>query len=163
MDKIVENIKGDNIGKNWKLRHVGAVVRDMDKAVEYYQSLGIAPSSPEHIIESKSLIDHMVYGKPADPNFKLKVRSIEIGSLMLELFQPVEGESVQKKFLESNDEGINHIAFTVDNLDKETAKLAEKGFKIIWGGRLAGGRGFAYFDTDKVGGIVFELVQRPPE
>ena len=69
---IVE--KGDNMGKNWEFRHVGVVVRDMDKALEYYQSLGIATFEPEVTVEAKPHADWMSYGKPADPNIKLKIK-----------------------------------------------------------------------------------------
>ncbi len=33
--------------KDWDLRNLGFVVSDMDKALEYYKSLGIATIGPE--------------------------------------------------------------------------------------------------------------------
>ena len=33
--------------KHWKFHHLGVIVGDMDKAVEYYQSLGIVDFPPE--------------------------------------------------------------------------------------------------------------------
>jgi methylmalonyl-CoA/ethylmalonyl-CoA epimerase len=63
-----------------------------------------------------------------------------------------------KEFLEKRGEGIHHIGFFVDGLDRETAKMAEKGFKITQSGETPEVR-WAYFDTDAVGGVVIELMQ----
>ena len=143
--------------KSWEFRHIGVVVRDMDKAVEYYQSLGIATIAPEHTADNKSL-DLMVYGKPADPRLKIKIRMVQIGPVTLELLQPVEGESPHKEFLDSKGEGAHHIAFTVDDLEKERANLVEKGTPIMLTRKDQDS--FAYFDIRKVGNIVIELIQR---
>ena len=143
--------------KSWKLHHVGVVVSDMDKALEYYKSLGIATFEPEVTVETNSFADIMSYGKPADL-IKLKIKMIKIGPVTLELIQPVEGESPQKEFLNSKGEGINHIAFTVDDLDKERTKLIEKGIPIMLARKDQ--RVFAYLDTRKVGNVVIELMQR---
>jgi 4-hydroxyphenylpyruvate dioxygenase-like putative hemolysin len=80
------------------------------------------------------------------------------GGLKFEIVEPLEGESIYKEFLDKKGEGIHHLAFVVDDLDAEIAKMAERGFKVIQTGQTARGK-FAYFDTDKVGGVVTELVQ----
>ena len=145
------------MGKNWKLHHVTAVVRDMDKTIEYYQSLGIATFEPEFLLKSTDY-DYKVYGKTPDTIVKLRIRFVQIGSSQLELIQPVEGESPQKEFLASKGEGINHIGYTVDDLNKETDKLVKKGIKIIFSGKRQTG-GFAYFDTPKVGNVIAEPIK----
>ncbi len=148
---------------NWKFHHVGVVVRDMDKVVEYYQSLGIGTFQPEVLFKSSDFADFRVNGKTPNTIVKVRVRSIQIGPLRLELIQPVEGEAPWKEFLDSNGEGINHIGFGVDDLDKETAKLVEKGASVIHSG-VENSRGayfrWAYFDTRKVGNVIIELSQR---
>lgn len=63
-----------------------------------------------------------------------------------------------KEFLEKQGEGINHIGFFVDDLAAEIAKLVGKGCRVVSSGRTTGGGAFAYFDTDGVGGIIFELM-----
>jgi methylmalonyl-CoA/ethylmalonyl-CoA epimerase len=141
------------------IEHLSIVVRDIDKAVEYYQSLGIGPFEPTGF----SITDKKRHGKPVTADVKQEVRVAQMGQIKLALFQPVSGETDEKKFLESRGEGIQHMAFRVDDIDRETAKLEEKGFKVVFSGRFVNGGGFAYFDTDKVGGVVFELVEPPPE
>jgi len=144
---------------NWKFHHVGVAIRDIDKTVEYYQSLGIATFEPEILFKSSNFADFTVNGKTPDTIVKLRIRYVQIVSFQLELIQPVEGESPQKEFLNSRGDGINHIAFSVDDLDKETDKLVTKGIKVIFSGKRQTG-GFAYFDTRKVGNVIIELIQQ---
>ena len=130
---------------NWKFKHIGVVVRDVDKAVDYYQSLGIVDKATDRVT---------MEGKKA----KLIGRFIHIGSLLLELWQPVRGETVQQEFLDSRGEGINHIAFNVDDLDREKAKLTEKGIPVVFSVRDEEGY-MAYFDARKFGNILIELIE----
>ena len=143
---------------NWKFNHVGVLVADLDKVAEHYQNIGLGPFAfPEGV----TLVDRMVRGKAA-PHTKNRAGLAQLGPTKMELVQPVSGESVQREFLDKHGEGINHIAFEVDNLEKETDELLKKGFKVISSGKFVGGGGFAYFDTDKVGGVQTELFQTPP-
>ena len=150
---------------NWKFHHVAVVVEDMDKAVEYYQSLGIGTFQPEFMLDSSTFTDYKVYGKTPDTIDKTRMRFVQIGpSFKLELVQPLEGEPIYKEFLKSKGEGVHHIAYAVDDLEGEAAKLAKKGIPAITRvHRSSPGAGFAYgwayFDTRKVGNVIIELVQ----
>ena len=46
----------------WKFRGMGVAVRDLDKAVAYYQSLGVATMQPEIMLDSSSSRNFKVYG-----------------------------------------------------------------------------------------------------
>jgi methylmalonyl-CoA/ethylmalonyl-CoA epimerase len=139
--------RGGNMESKWKFNHIGAVVRDVDKAVEYYQSLGIVDEATDRVT---------MEGKKA----KLIGRFIHIGSLLIELWQPVKGETVQQEFLDSRGEGLNHIAFYVDDLDREKGKLVARGIPVIFSVKDENGY-MAYFDARKVGNILIELIQPP--
>lgn len=140
---------------SWTFDHVGVVVRDLEKAMEYFQSLGIGPfiATPSEVTTERK-----VYGKPAD--IKLKGAHAQLGPIKFELIQPVAGESVQKEFLVNKGEGINHIGFIVDDLDREVARLGEKGFQVISSGKIPPRGGFAYVGTHKVGGVIIELMKK---
>ena len=141
-----------------RIDQVGEVVRDLAKAVEYYSSLGIGPFEPLKLTR----IERTVYGKRTD-DVENKSRVTRMGPVQFELVQPLSGESIQKEFLENRGEGINHLGFLVDDIDKEIGKLVAKGFKVISSVRYLGGGGVAYLDTDRIGGVLFELIQWPPE
>ncbi|MBU2536310.1 MAG: VOC family protein [Chloroflexi bacterium] len=135
------------MGENWKLHHIAVIVRDIDKAVQYYQSLGIATVGREVIFPES---------KP-----KIRAKFVQIGSVPIEFIQPLEGESRYKEFLESKGEGVQHIAFAVDNLDEETDKLVDKGISIIVKGKAPAAFGSisAHFDTRQVGDFAIQLIQ----
>ena len=136
------------------LEHVGVIVRDMGKAVQYLSCLGIGPFEP---LADPALADKLFRGKPSD--WKVKISLAKIGPVTLELIQPVEGKSASKEFLEKKGEGIQHIAFAVDDLDREVAKLTKQGIEVMMSGKIPGGK-FAYLETDVIGGMIIELIQR---
>jgi len=107
-----------------------------------------------------NLTDRKVHGKPADDIQNISMMA-QMGPIRFELIQPVSGESVQKEFLETRGEGVNHLEFVVDNLEEEVAKLAEKGVKVISSGIFSEGGNFAYLNTDKTGGIIFDFFELP--
>ena len=138
-----------------KFDHVGVVVRDLDKAIEYYQSLGMGPFE-KRVIDTPA--DKTMYGKPAD--FKLKIATAPLGPIKLEIIEASDGAILQQEFLENKGEGINHIAFAVGDLEKEKATLMMKGLKVILTIKLPTGAECAYFDTRRVGGVIMELVKK---
>jgi len=139
----------------WEFTHVGTVVRNLEQAIEYFQSLGIGPFIPN---ASEAVTDRKVYGKPA--KITLRGAAAVVGPIKFEVLQPVEGNSIQKEFLESKGEGINHIGFVVDDLEGEVKKLEERGFRAISTGKIPPKGGFAYVDTSKIGGVMIELIQK---
>ena len=136
------------------IRQVGVVVKDVDKFVEFYSSLGIGPFESSYY---PPVVEKRIRGELA--SYKTKTRVVKMGQVDLEVIQPLEGESAQRAFLESKGEGVNHLAFFVDDLEKEVAKLTKRGLKVIQSGKMASGGGFAYFDTAAIGGIILELTQ----
>lgn len=142
------------------LDHIGIVVRDLDEATKYYESMGIGPFKSSKAIVYK---ERKVMGKliPIDSP-RVISRIAYTGQIYLQLAQPVGGKSIWQEFLEKRGEGIQHLGFLTDDIDKAEAKLAEKGIKAVYSSRFQTGGGASYFDTGKVGGVLFELVQWPP-
>ena len=141
-----------------RINHVGVLVNDMYSVVEYYESLGIGPFEPAN----RTATDRKVYGKPVD-GIKNVAKTAMIGETQFELVQPVSGKSVQREYLDSRGEGISHLGSVVDDVDRETEKWVKQGFNVISNGKFAGGGGFAYIDTDRVGGFQFEIFKWPPK
>jgi len=148
--KAIENSPFTNIFQ------VGAVVSDAEKTAQEFTSLGLGPFKP--------LPDNITWTK-------YRGRTVEAGSIRLatnasgvefELIQPLEGPSVWQDFLEKKGEGLHHLSFLVDDLDKEEENLVSQGIDIIQHGRTDNG-GYCYLKTDKIGGVVFELLQRSKE
>lgn len=137
-----------------KVHHVGVVVKDMDEAVEHYESIGMGQFEPLKLSPAEGFLR----GKPlvTTPIISMGM----VGGLVIELLQPTDEPSLVKEFFESKGEGIHHIAFLADDLDKETDSLVKKGYEVIFSQKFGEG-GCAFFDTGKVGGVFIELF-RPP-
>ncbi len=144
---------------DWRFRGMGIAVRELDKVVEYYQFLYIATFQPEVMLDSSSIADFKAYGKTPDTVVKARTRTAQVGPVAYEFTQPLEGEAIYKESLDRRGEGVNDFVFIVDDLDKETAKLVERGAPVIRSGKPQTGGAFAYFDTRKVGNIMVKLIQ----
>jgi len=146
---------------NWKLNHIGMPVENLDKTVTNFKPLGTS-FQQEFLIDSSKFAEYLVYEKTPDPVVKTRAMFAQLGPLRIELLQPVEGHTVHKEFLESVGEGIGHIAYTVDDLEAETAKLVEKGFPVILSIIPQGQkqRSAVYIDTrSKFSNLIIELIQ----
>jgi methylmalonyl-CoA/ethylmalonyl-CoA epimerase len=138
-----------------KIDHMGFLVRDLDKAIKYFESLGIGPFQE---IEMETIVYREMYGKPADWKLRAAVVKIDPG-VKIELIQPLEKADLLQNFLDEKGEGINHVAFAVEDLDKEVAELRRRGLQPIFSAKRSTGYGGVYFDTREMGGTIFELIQ----
>ena len=130
------------------LSHIGIVVKDIDKTVEFLSS--IWDIGPAQFIDYSPQKDELIVGEP----FSMKVAFVDLGSVKLELLQPLD-ESLWSQFLESKGEGVQHIAFGVSNYDEVVPKLQEQGHPMVAGASYKGLR-WCYFDTEP-GGILVEF------
>ena len=140
-----------------RLFHIGVVVKDIEKAVGHYELLGIGPFEER---KGPAPTERTYFGQPAG-EVHVRVTAAWMGSVQFELIQPVSGESIQGNYLAKHGEGINHLAFLVEDCQKVLNLLIKRGFHVIASGKLAGGGEFAYIDSDSIGGVVFELIQPP--
>jgi methylmalonyl-CoA/ethylmalonyl-CoA epimerase len=150
-----QKIPGNTTFKTGNYHHVGVIVRDMEKTIEYLTSIGIGPFG----IKDGPLYDEAsfkgeLHGKPAE--WKVKISNTKIGDTELELLEPCGGESALQEFLDEHGEGLHHIGYLADDVRGEMEKLKKQGVKVITSANLDG-RGFAYMDTGVVGGIVTEI------
>jgi methylmalonyl-CoA epimerase len=143
------------------MHHIGIVVRDMEKAVDYYHSMGAGPFS---LVTPIDIIERKVRGEDVPvPNWKIKEFFGKLGNVWIQLVQPVEGNSIFQEFLDTRGEGIHHFALLVDDVDKEEAELVRKGFEVIASIRLRDGCGHSIMDTVGTGGVYIEIMKAPPD
>ena len=158
INEMPEEIKTSEESPFSQLHHVTVVVKDIERAVKFYSSVGLGPLvSPEkHVFANKTL-----RGKPL--THKLLIRETHIGPAVLQLVQHVEGEDVYKEFIDKRGEGVQHLGFVVDNIDKAEDAAVKMGLKVTQRSRGEDGSGFAYFDTELLGGVVLEIRKEPSE
>ena len=131
---------------------LGIIVKDIQKAADFYTKLGLGPF---HIMEAD--VEGFTYkGKDAPHKVKLGYNR---SNPHIELVQPVSGDTPNSDFLKEKGEGISHLAFNIDfdEFDSVIEKLAAEGIKPIFYRYTADGK-YAYVDSDKTGGLMFELM-----
>jgi 4-hydroxyphenylpyruvate dioxygenase-like putative hemolysin len=137
------------------VQQVGIVVKDMDRAIEYYSSnFGWGPFQVREV-----KIEGFTYrGKTG--SCRHKVAFAQSGPIQIELIQVLEGETPHTEFLREKGEGLQHLAFRVEDLDGILAELAKEGITPIFHHSFLNlGIAFAYLNTDKIGGVMFELLE----
>ncbi len=135
-----------------KLTQIGIVVKDMDETIKKLSSFGIGPFERRFVPEGAK---EYYNGKPMDGTFK--IAAVNLGGVELEFIQPVEGDSPHMNFLKEKGEGIQHIAFAVDDLKNNVEDLKKKGASVQMESDL-GMLKVAYMDME-TSGLVFELMQ----
>ena len=156
-----------------KLSHVGIVVRNLDKAMEYYGSVfGLGPFTTE-VYDLKSFVYR---GKTT--RARVKAAIAYSGPIFIELVQVLEGETVHTEFLREKGEGLQHVAFLVRNLDEKLKELAKSGVEPVMRLRVpieapadtnAAQPGISkktrleltevYLNSDKTGGAMIQLME----
>ena len=136
------------------LSQVGMVVHDMDRTMQYFtETLGLGP----FVVPEVTYHDKQYCGKLVDSTWKMGFCSL--GTVELEIIEPCTGPTVYHDFLKEKGPGIHHIGFDVPNMDEILCQCQQMGIDVIQMGRTQTG-GFAYLDTEKIGGVTLEIIQR---
>jgi methylmalonyl-CoA/ethylmalonyl-CoA epimerase len=127
------------------VNHVAIAVKNLDEALKTFENL----------------LGHKAAQVKEVPEQKVKAAMIHVGDVEIELIQPTDPGTGVAKFLESKGEGIHHICFEVDDVDKELQAMAAKGIDTLdKKGRpgLAGKVGFLH--PRSANGVLIELAQK---
>ena len=95
-----------------KIEHIGIAVKNMEEANKTYRDLLGAEAYKAEEVESEGVLTSF----------------FKIGESKIELLSATNENSPIAKFLEKRGEGIHHIAFDVEDIEKEIADLKQKGF-----------------------------------
>jgi len=140
------------------LHHLSIVVRDLDAAVRFLESLGIGP-----FIDYPSMAEYTRLNVPdREGFFETRIRCAQVGPVQLQVVQPGTGRSIYKDFLEKNGEGVFHLGFVVPDINAAETEAVGMGLRVISSGRRDNGSGFAYFDTADKCGVTLLMRQSPP-
>jgi catechol 2,3-dioxygenase-like lactoylglutathione lyase family enzyme len=148
-----------------RLTHLGIVVRDIEAAVRMYRDTFSAGPFKHFSLPSDEFITFRWrhhFGKPADDH-RYEVAYGNMGTLGIELFQCIAGDSIPQRFLDQRGEGVWHYGYDVDDLDATTAWMAQRGYAIVGGSEHADGTRMAYFDTYAATGVYWQAHEVHPE
>jgi catechol 2,3-dioxygenase-like lactoylglutathione lyase family enzyme len=141
---------------------VAVVVRDLDEAMRRYSDrLGIAPWRVYTF--SPDWIRNMTF-RGRDQPYSMRLALAQVGGMMYELIEPLDGPNSYQEFLDAHGEGLHHLGYFVDDLDAAIGEMEAKGFAVLQSGRaygVDGDGGYAYFETDAALGCIVEAIELP--
>ena len=129
-----------------KIDHIGIAVKSIEEVKHLFENIFNLKIIGEEIIEEQ----------------KVKVAFIPLGDSELELLESTLPDGPIARFIEKKGEGIQHIAFKVDNLERILSELKEKGIRLIdEKPRYGAGRAkIAFLHPKSTNGILIELCER---
>ena len=145
----------DEIFEPSRFCQVGVVVNNIDETIKYYEDkFGFGPFEIRYVEYPNATY----YGETA--GYRGKRAFFYLGPIQVELIELVDGKTIHEAFLKEKGEGVHHIAFEVDNLEKSKENAEKAGLKITQSFSRPDGSGFAYLGSEGIGGVSFELIQR---
>ena len=123
--------------------HLGIAVGNLDQAVAFYESLGLAVGHRETVEQEK-----------------VRVAMLPAGDSRIELLEPSAPDSPIAKFLEKRGGGLHHVALRVPDLAAAVERLRASGARLLNEPRPgAGGHLYVFVHPASTGGVLVELIQ----
>jgi methylmalonyl-CoA/ethylmalonyl-CoA epimerase len=129
-----------------KIDHIGIAVNNIDEVKKLYTDiLGIPHTGNETVAEQKVV-----------------TAFLPVGDSEIELLESTSPDGPVGRFIASRGEGIQHIAFRVENIDQALQELKAKGIRLLdEKPRVgAGGAKIAFIHPQSTFGVLVELSER---
>jgi methylmalonyl-CoA/ethylmalonyl-CoA epimerase len=129
---------------------VSVAVEDLDDATRIYEGiLGLKATHDETI---------------ADQGVKTRFFPVAKSGAVVEALLALGPDTPVGKFLAKRGPGVHHIAFRVDDLDAELARLKRQGVRLIdeTPRKGAEGKRIAFIHPKETGGVLIELCEGAP-
>lgn len=98
-----------------KVEHIGIAVKSLSISIPLFTKILHTNCYKTEEVESE----------------KVRTAFFKNGETKTELLESMERDGVIAKFIEKKGEGMHHIAFEVENIEKEMARMQQEGFTLI--------------------------------
>lgn len=137
------------------INHVGIAVASIEASREFYEkTLGARFEGIEEVADQKVRVAFYLVGP-------------EGHEVRLELLEPTAPDSPVAKFIEKRGEGLHHLAYTVDDIERRLEELRASGVRLIDETPRAGAHDtrIAFLHPKSSGSVLTELCEprRDPE
>lgn len=95
--------------------HIGIAVRDLESAISTYEKLLNTTCYKREVVESE----------------KVDTAFLQTGESKVELLGGTSPDSVINSYIDKRGEGIHHVAFEVQDIEKEMKRLQDEGFRLL--------------------------------
>lgn len=139
------------------VKHIGIVVRDIDRAIEHWQALGAANFRKFYFSTSRGTCGK-VFKNGRPHKIEAVMASGELGNIGIELAQPLDDKSVYADYLREHGEGLHHVCPDTDQVPfaEVCAQMEREYGKPIFNGTGAVSN-FAYYDCRRDLGSFVEV------
>ena len=129
-----------------KIDHLGIAVKSIDEGKNFWTDvLGLEFAGSETVAEQK-----------------VNTGFFPVGESEVELLESTAPDGPIAKYLEKKGEGIQHVAFRVENIEKALEELKDEGIRLIdeKPRKGAGGAKIAFLHPKSTQGVLVELCER---
>jgi hypothetical protein len=138
--------------RNFKVDQFGYVYRDIEKQAQILETYLSVPKfnfMPPFV--------GCVNYRGKETEITIRIGFSRNFNMQIELIQPIEGQCIYTEFLDQGKEGLHHINCSVENVEAQIDQIKNLGYEVVQSGVIVGNRRFAYFDTEKILGIILEI------
>ena len=131
-----------------RLDHIGIAVDDLESGSAFWQLLGLSQGDDERNDEQ-------------GVNIRFFETEQGTNATRIELLEPIGEDTPIGRFLNKKGEGIQQIAFRVDDLNSLLSRLKEEGVRLINETPTEGAHGsrIAFVHPSSTGGVLVELLE----
>lgn len=131
-----------------KIEHLGIAVKSLQESDELFSRLLGKQNYKQESVEREGVTTSFY----------------KLGESKIELLEAANPESPIAKFLDKRGEGIHHVAFSVENIEFEIARLKKEGFQFISEEPKDGADNklVVFLHPKSTNGILVELCQEKP-
>ena len=128
-----------------KVEHIGIAVKDLKASNLLFEALLGVPHYKTEAVVSEGVTTSF----------------FDVGTHKIELLEATHPNSPIAKFIAIKGEGVHHIAFEVENLEVELARLKAEGFELIHETPKEGAdnKKIAFLHPKTTNGVLIELCQ----
>ena len=133
-----------------RIDHVGLAVRDLDEAIAFYARTFDVQVVHEEVNEDQGVREVML--------------AVGDSGSCIQLLAPLRPDSPIGKFLDRSGEGIQQVAYGVDDIEAVSATLRSRGIRLLYDEPRPGTAGSRvnFVHPKDAMGVLIELVEAPP-
>ncbi|MEP7079295.1 MAG: methylmalonyl-CoA epimerase [Ginsengibacter sp.] len=98
-----------------KIEHIGIAVKKLSESIPLFEKLLSTPCYKTEAVESE----------------QVNTAFFQTGDSKIELLEAYAPGSVINKFIDKKGEALHHLAFEVEDIEKEATRLKGQGFEMI--------------------------------
>jgi len=130
-----------------RIDHVGLAVRDLEEAIAFYARTFDMHVVHEEVNEEQGVREAML--------------SVGSSDSCIQLLAPLRPDSPIGRFLDRSGEGVQQVAYTVEDVDAVTATLRDRGVRLLYDEAKPGTAGSRvnFVHPQDAMGVLVELVE----